>query len=55
MPIRTHAIDGHPISLECIDRKEIIKGFSNLNMIKRVDKGPQFNSPNPLMLTMQKL
>lgn len=54
MPIRTKPIDGHPISLADISRDDIVRGFCKLKMIKRVDSGPEFESPSPIMLVMKK-
>lgn len=52
MPIRPKPINGHLISLECINRDEIVNGF-NGTVLKRLDKGPQFKSPNPIMLIIK--
>lgn len=54
MPIRPRAIDGHPISLENVSRDGIVSGFGELTIIRRVDKGPEFESPSPIMLVMKK-
>lgn len=54
MPIRPVAIANHPISLEIISRNEVVAGFKGLNVSWRVDSGPMFGSPPPIMLVMKK-
>ena len=46
---------GHPIALTEIDRDGIANGFAELTTLRRVDKAPQFESPNPIVLVMKKM
>lgn len=58
MPIRPKAIQGHPISLQCITIKEIEDMFeelaSEIIFTSHPNQSPQFGSPNPVIVVARK-